>query len=121
MPRKEWTELAKRREQSFLKRHYLKVEDLSKGAKRLKPLNQGDHVYIQDQHGKTPTRWNKSGVVLECLNNDSYLVKVDGSNNVTKRNRQFLRHFVPFSKQKFNASQEKDLALLCNRSYRHKW
>ena len=54
LPRKEWTELAKRREQSFLKRHYLKVEDLSKKAKRLKPLTQGDHVYIQDQHGKTP-------------------------------------------------------------------
>ena len=60
----------------------------------LKPLAQGDHVYVyvyvQDQQGKTPTRWNKFGVVLECLKNDSYLIKIDGSNNVTKCNRQFL-------------------------------
>jgi hypothetical protein len=54
-------------------------------------------VYIQDQHGKTPKRWNKSGIILEVEPYDSYLVKVDGSGKVTKRNRQFLRRFEPFS------------------------
>ena len=41
-------------------------------------------------------RWNKSGIILEVQPHDSYLVKVDGSNKVTKRNRQFLRKFEPF-------------------------
>ena len=34
---------------------------------------------------------------MEVLPHHSYLVKVDGSNHVTKRNRQFIRKVVPFS------------------------
>ena len=33
---------------------------------------------------------------MEILGHDSYLIKVDGSNRLTKRNRQFLRRVVPF-------------------------
>ena len=96
-PRKEWQDMATKREESAIIRHHRKAEDLSKGSKQLHPLITGDHVYIQDQHGKTPKRWNKSGIILEVEPYDSYLVKVDGSGKVTKRNRQFLRRFEPFS------------------------
>ena len=96
IPRKEWQELATKREECFLKRHYSKVEDLTRGSKQLLTLIPGDNVYVQDQHGKTPTRWNKSGTILEALPHDSYLVKIDGSGKVTKRNRKFLRKFEPF-------------------------
>ena len=95
-PRKEWQDLAARREESAMKRHYSKVEDLTRGSKHLQPLIVGDRVYIQDQTGKTPRKWNKSGLILENQSHDSYLVKVDGSGKVTKRNRQFLRKYQPF-------------------------
>ena len=34
---------------------------------------------------------------MEVLGHDSYMVKVDGSNRVTKRNRQFLRRITPYT------------------------
>ena len=85
-PRKELQDMATKREESAIIRHHRKAEDLTKGSKQLHPLITGDHVYIQDQHGKTPKRWNKSGIILEVEPHDSYLVKVYGSGKITKRN-----------------------------------
>ena len=95
-PDRAWRDMAKARESSFLRRHYLKSENDVHG-KLLTPLSLGDSVYIQDQAGKTPKRWSKSGIVVEVLPFDAYMIKVDGSNNLTKRNRRFLRKFTLFS------------------------
>ena len=98
--RPEWRQTAEMREKCLAtrrSRHVRKAEQLSKGAKLLKPLATGDKVAIQDQTGNTPRRWSKSGTVIEVCSHSSYLVKVDGSNRATKRNRQFLRKIVPFS------------------------
>ena len=95
-PRQEWQDHATRREESAVMRHYRKVEDLMRGSKNLQPLIVGDTVYIQNQNGKDPKKWDKSGIVLEVQPHDSYLIKVDGSNRVTKRNRQFLRKYQAF-------------------------
>ena len=43
-----------------------------------------------------PGKWLKSGVVLEVLLHEAYLVKVHGSRALTTRNRRFLRKVVPF-------------------------
>ena len=51
---------------------------------------------IQDQTGNTPRRWSKTGKVVEVLGHDSYLIKVHGSNRITKRNRQFLKKLLPY-------------------------
>ena len=72
------------------------AEQLSKGSKKLPPLQEGDFVSIQNQTGNSPKRWSKTGTVLQDLGYDSYLIKVDGSNRLTKRNRQFLRRLEPF-------------------------
>ena len=53
-------------------------------------------MFIQDQTGNTPKRWSKTGNILEGLGYDSYHVKVDGSNRLTKQNRQFLHCYKPF-------------------------
>ena len=95
--RSDWVKAAKLREECFLKRHYAKVEDLSSKAKVLPALIPGDYVYVQDQNGKTPRQWNKSGKVLEVLPHDSYLIRIDGSYTTTRRNRKFLRRFTPFN------------------------
>ena len=51
---------------------------------------------MQNQTGKSPRAWDKTGKVLEVLDYNSYLVKIDGSRHVTKRNRRFLRKIIPF-------------------------
>ena len=87
---------AEQRELAMAKRHVKTTEALSKGSKQLPPLIEGDTVSIQDQSGNTPKRWSKTGKVLEALGNDSYLIKVDGTQRVTKRNRQFLHRLEIF-------------------------
>ena len=95
--RREWRLQADLREQALAKRHHLKDEQLKRGSRALPALSHGDFVMIQDQaNPKQPGKWTKTGKVVEVQEFDSYLVKVDGSNRVTKRNRQFLRKFVPF-------------------------
>ena len=52
-------------------------------------------MWIQNQTGPHPTKWNKTGVVVEVKQHDQYLVRVDGSNRLTLRNRKFLRKYTP--------------------------
>ena len=95
IPRKEWQQAAESREKSYSKRILDKATQLSRGTKQLPPLQLGDHVYIQDQHGRTPKQWNNTGIIVEVGKYNDYHISVDGSRHVTKRNRQFLRKFVP--------------------------
>ena len=81
----------------------MNAERVEKGAKVLKDLKIGDHVYVQDQYGNTPRKWTKSGIIVEKSGCDSFIVKIDGSGSVTRRNRQFLRHFTPFPVEKVSA------------------
>ena len=46
---------------------------------------------IQNQTGKRPTKWDRSGIVVEVRDFDKYIVKVDGSGRLTLRNRRFLK------------------------------
>ena len=113
-PSAAWKDLAEKREQSFLQRHYAEVERLERGTKKLKDLVVGDSVYIQEQFGNTPRKWSKSGTVVENAGHDSYIVKIDGSGKLTRRNRQFLRKFVPFQGKEVVVSQivdEQDVPL----------
>ena len=102
-PRSQWSDLAASRETAFLQRHYAKSE-LPRPQKSLSELSIGDKVYIQDQNGASPRRWSKSGVIVQSLPFQSYLVLIDGSRKLTKRNRQYLRRFVPFSQSFSNPS-----------------
>ena len=43
------------------------------------------------QHGNDPLRWDRSGVVVEVGEYDSYSVRLDGSGRLSKRNRTHLR------------------------------
>ena len=51
---------------------------------------------VQDQTGNHPLRWNRRGVVVSTEGYDQYKVRIDGSRNVTERNRKYLRVFQPF-------------------------
>lgn len=68
-------------------------EALTVGTRPLRPLLIGEHVFLQNQQGTHPTKWDRSGVVVEILGHDQYCVKVDGTGRLTRRNRRFLRAF----------------------------
>ena len=57
---------------------------------RTRPLRCGNRVFIQNQGGRHPRKWNKVGTVVEALDFDQYNVKVGGSGRITRRNRRFL-------------------------------
>lgn len=95
-PHETWRETLEHREKALAKRHSLGKERWSEHTKNLPPLAPGDHVYVQNQRGNNPRRWERTGVVVEVKTHDQYTVKIDGSGRVTLRNRKFLRKFLPF-------------------------
>ena len=70
-------------------------EGLKRGTRELSELEPGDIVQIQNQKGKNPLRWDKSGTVIERGGFGQYSVRMDGSGRVTLRNRKYLRKIIP--------------------------
>ena len=71
------------------------AERLSQHTRILPPLVVGDCVRIQNQTGPNPTKWDKTGIVVEVRQFDQYVVRVDSSGRVTLRNRKFLCKYMP--------------------------
>ena len=86
-----WRDSWTKKEEALRSRYVKTLESLNEHAKTLPPLKCGDHVLIQNQTGKFPNKWGKSGVVVEIKDFHQYVIKVDGSGRLTLRNRQFLR------------------------------
>ena len=70
-------------------------ERLTAHTRILPPLKVGDTVRIQNQTGQFPTKWDKTGIVVEVRQFDQYIIRVDGSGRMTLRNRKFLRQYHP--------------------------
>ena len=94
-PHESWHETLKSRESALQHRHIKAKERLSEHTKLLLPLKVGDHVRIQNQTGPYPLKWDRTGTVVEVRQYHQYVVKIDGSNRTTLRNRKFLRKFQP--------------------------
>ena len=58
-------------------------------------LSLGDKVFLQNQRGSHPNKWDTSCTVVELGNYDQYWVNVADSGRLSLRNRRFLRKFVP--------------------------
>ena len=92
-PHNTWIETLQAREAAMRARNVRNAERLTEHTVRLQPLKVGDRVFIQNQTGNHPLRWDRSCLVIEVEQFDQYAVKVDGSGRVTLRNRKFLRKF----------------------------
>jgi hypothetical protein len=64
-------------------------------TKTLDDLKIGTAVAIQNQTGTNPTKWDKTGIVIENKPNSKVMIRVDGSRRVTMRNRKFVRPMEP--------------------------
>ena len=94
-PHTTWRETLAAREEALRNRHMKSAEYWSEHTKRLPTLAVGDQVRIQNQTGPHPTKWDKTGCIIEVRQFDQYVVRVDGSGRMTTRNRKFLRKYVP--------------------------
>ena len=95
LPHPAWRETLVAREEALRNRHHRISERLTEHTRNLPPLKVGDHVRIQNQRGVNPTKWDRTGIVVEVRQYDQYIVRVDGSGRATLRNRKFLRKYVP--------------------------
>ena len=103
-----WNRTAAYREAALMKRHSQARERLDEHTKRLDPLEVGDSVYIQNQIGKSPLKWDKSGIVIESNGFDQYIIRTDGSGRLTRRNRKFLRKFTPYTPAKIGPTSRNE-------------
>lgn len=94
-PHPTWQDTLSLREEALRNRHMRTAERLTAHTRVLPQLVVGDCVRIQNQTGPHPTKWDKTGVVVEVRQFDQYVVRVDGSGRVTLRNRKFLRKYLP--------------------------
>ena len=75
------------------------AERWSEHTRRLPPLVVGNNVRIQNQTGPHPTKWDKTGIIIEVCQFYQYVVLVDGSGRVTIRNQKYLGKYIPVSPQ----------------------
>ena len=92
-----WREAWATKESALRTRFTKTSETLNEHAKPLIPLKIGDKCFIQNQTGNNPNKWHRTGTIVDSAEHDQYVVKVDGSGRLTKRNRRFLRAFKPAS------------------------
>ena len=90
-PRKEWLLTQEQREVAMSRRYERMEERLRTGTKVLPRLEVGNIVSIQNQTSPRAKKWDKTGTIVEILPYNQFRIRVDGSGNVTLRNRQFIR------------------------------
>ena len=95
-PHEPWRQTLNAREEALRKRHIRTAETWAEHTKRLPPLDIGDLVRVQNQTGRHPNKWYKTGSIVEIRRHDQYAIKIDGSGRITLQNRKFLRKFSPF-------------------------
>ena len=89
-----WREAWRAKETALRTRFAKSVETLNAHAHQLPKLALGDRVFVQNQTGLHPNKWDRSGMVVEGKEHDQYLVKLDGTGRLTLRNRRFLRQYT---------------------------
>jgi len=86
-----WHNAWQQKEQALRTRYQGCQERLAEHARDLPPLLLGDRVAIQNQTGRRPSKWERTGTVVEVRDHEKYVMKVDGSGRLTMRNRRFLK------------------------------
>ena len=94
-PHPVWEESLLAREEALRRRHMINHEQWTQHTRLIPPLSVGDHVRIQNQMGNYPTKWDKTGVIIEVRQYHQYVIRVDSSGRITIRNCKFLRKYTP--------------------------
>ena len=92
----QWRDLWKTKEETMRKKYDQTLAYLAEHSRPLPPLQLGDLVFIQNQTGSQPRKWDRTGTIVETKPHDQYQIKVSGTGRVTLRNRRFLRKIKEF-------------------------
>ena len=93
-PKQEWGMIREYRERALARRLDRDGARLEEHTKKLGPVPVGGAVAVQNQTGRFPKKWDKTGVVVENKDHDKVCVRLDGSRRLTTRNRRFVRRIV---------------------------
>ena len=91
----DWCISQELRERMMAKSREVDAEKMARNTEQLKDLPVGTLVTIQNQSGRYPTKWDKTGVVVEVRPHEQIVVRVDGSRRLKLRNRRFVRELDP--------------------------
>ncbi|XP_010780048.1 uncharacterized protein [Notothenia coriiceps] len=78
-----WREAWAAKEDALRTRMSRTTESLGTHSRPLRPLALGERVFLQNQQGPSPHKWDRSGIVVESPRHDQYRVRVDGSGRLT--------------------------------------
>ena len=92
-----WRKAWKLKEEALRTRFVKNSESFNQRARDSRPLYVGSRCLLQNQSGTHPRKWDRSGVVMEVLPHDQFVVQIDGTRRLTPRNRKFLRISNPAS------------------------
>ena len=109
--RSDWELMLKQRDAALARRHAKRGQDLVEHTRKLRTLEVGETVAVQNQKGNDPKRWGCTGKIVEIKKNDQYVVKLDGSGRLTLRNRKFLKPLIAY-KDDLKVQEEQNAAEL---------
>ena len=93
-PKQEWAMVREYRERALARRLDRDGARLEQYTKKQKAIPVGGAVAVQNQTGRFPKKWDKTGVVMENMDHDKVLVRMDGSRRLTTRNRRFVKQIL---------------------------
>merc|ERR1711942_90788 len=93
-PKQEWAMVKEYREKALARRLDRDGAILERHTKKLDVVPLGHAVAVQNQKGRFPKKWDKTGVVVENMDHDKVLVRMDGSRRLTTRNRRFVKKII---------------------------
>ena len=94
-PVKDWAVTQEHRERTLANKRDMDNQRWTHRTKASDDLEVRTAVAIQNQTGSNPTKWDKTGIVIENKPNSKVMIRVDGSRRVTMRNRRFVRPMEP--------------------------
>ena len=109
-PHETWHSSATAWEEALCNCHMRDMERWKEHTHQLSPLRVGDHVQLQNQTGPYPSKWDMTSLVIEVLQFNQYLVRMDGSGRATLRNHKFLKKFTSVQAREPRLTISNDLA-----------
>ena len=89
-PKQEWASVREYRERALARRLDRDGARLEQSTKKQRVIPIGGALAVQNQTGRFPTRWDKTGVVVEKQGHDKVIVRMDGSRRLIMRNKKFV-------------------------------
>ena len=96
-PSQEWSLLQEDREPALASRRSTDGTRLARYTKQQPELQHGTQVAVQNQTGRNPTKWDKTGTVIETRPHSQVVIRMDGSRRMTLRNRRFVKQILPMT------------------------